>query len=84
MSFLTDAVLGFLYDLAVIALYILPESPFSKLEFQSALSSYSTYMSWINYFVPIGTFLNITTFYLTAVLIWYAVRWLLRLVQYID
>lgn len=79
-----DTILQFLYDLAAIALALLPDSPFAALGLQSAFDTYREWMSWINYFVPVGTMLGILTAYLGCVLIWYGVRWILRLAQYID
>lgn len=78
-----DTIMDFLYDLAVLALAILPDSPFRDID-TSDLGIFGDVMGYVNYFVPISTFLLITTAYLSAVLVWYAVRWILRLVQYID
>lgn len=74
----------YLYDFADDALKLLPDSPFKHLGINDALNEYSQMMGWINYFVPVGTMLGILTTYLTGVGLWYAVRWLLRLAQYID
>lgn len=74
--------MNFLYDLAVLAIGWLPDSPFQQQELD--LSGFGNVMGYINYFVPVGSFLLIALTYLSAVIVWYAVRWILRLVQYID
>jgi hypothetical protein len=79
-----DWILDFLYDLAVLAIGWLPDSPFQTQEFQETLSGFSDLMAQINYFVPIGQMMAITAAYIGAVLIWYGVRWILRFVRYID
>jgi len=79
-----DWIMDFLYDLAVVALMLLPDSPFQSIEFKNGLSAFSDLMSHINYFIPFGQMLGIGAAYITAVAIWYAVRWVLRMVQYID
>jgi hypothetical protein len=84
MGKIVDWLLDFLYAIAQIAIGWLPDSPFQTQGFEDALSSFSGIMSNINYFVPFGGMLAITTVYLSAVLIWYGARWVLRLAQYID
>lgn len=84
MGKIVDWLLDFIYDLAVIAIGWLPDSPFQTGKIAEGLNSFADIMSGINYFVPIGSMIAITVLYLTAVLIWYGVRWILRLAQYID
>lgn len=79
-----DSILDFLYGLAAAALSILPDSPFASLSLDKDLGQYGQIMGWINYFIPVGTMLNIFVLYLAAVLIWYGVRWVLRIAQYIE
>lgn len=73
----------FLVGLAEDALGFLPNSPFANLNLD-ALGQFSLVMGWINYFVPVGAMLNILSVYLVSVGLWYVVRWILRLTQYID
>lgn len=77
-----DAIMEFLVGLVEDAVSILPDSPFASVVVN--LDSYSDIMGYINYVIPVGTILGILTIYLSAVLIWYGVRWLLRFAQYID
>lgn len=76
--------LNWFNDMVMALLLLLPDSPFLKLNDYNTLSDFRQIMGWINYFVPIGWFIAILTTYLTAVLIWYGIRWLLRFAQYID
>lgn len=78
-----DIIMEFLVDFAESALNILPDSPFANLNFDE-LGNFTQIMGWINYVIPVGTIVNILTVYLTCVLVWYGVRWLLRFAQYID
>lgn len=84
MAKLIDWLMDFIYDLAYVALSILPNSPFQTETFVATLSKFSKIMSNINYFIPFGQMLIITTAFLGAVLIWYGVRWILRLSNYIS
>lgn len=77
-----DAVMNFLYEIAVIAIGWLPESPFVNIGV--GFENFRNIMGMINYFVPVGTMLGILTTYLLCVLAWYAARWILRLTKYID
>ena len=79
-----DAILSFLYALASLAIGWLPGSPFQTSEFRDAVKPISDVMGWVNYFVPIGQMLAVFAVYLVAVGVWYVVRWMLRLAQYID
>lgn len=77
-----DKIMEFLYNIAVIAIGWLPESPFVNVGVN--LQGFQKIMGIINYFVPVGTMLGILTLYLGCVLAWYAARWVLRLTRYID
>lgn len=77
-----EYVMDFLYDIAAVALALLPTSPFADIG--TSFAGFETIMSYINYFVPIGPMLAIFTTYLTAVLVWYGIRWILRIAKYID
>lgn len=82
MQKIFDWMMKFLYEFVSIAVGWLPESPFSEVVVE--LTPFHKVMSWINYFVPVGTMLAILTTYLAAVFAWYGVRWILRLAKYID
>lgn len=84
MGKIVDWILDFIYNLAVIAIAWLPDSPFQTADFKQALASFSEIMSNINYFIPFGGMFAITTIYVSAVLVWYAARWVLRIARYID
>lgn len=60
-------------------LNLLPQSPFTW-----DVGALGPYMAYINYFIPFGVLAGIMSTYLVAVLTWYAVRWVLRFVKYID
>lgn len=77
-----DIILNFFLSLVTGAIELLPESPFANIEIE--FNEFHRIMGYINYFVPIGTILSILTLYLTAVGLYYAVRWILRIAQFID
>ncbi|MFD5023411.1 hypothetical protein ACFWMP_31440 [Paenibacillus sp. NPDC058367] len=79
-----DAIITWLEVAARAAILLLPQSPFADLSLAKFPETFGNVMGWINYFVPIGAMLGIMTTYLAAVMIWYTVRWILRLTQYID
>lgn len=83
MGKIVDTLLDWLKDMVIGVLMLLPESPFASLRLDT-MPEFAKVMGWINYFVPIGAMLGIFTTYLAGVLIWYGVRWFLRLAQYID
>ncbi|MCP1187567.1 hypothetical protein [Paenibacillus sp. 1781tsa1] len=78
-----DSILDWLTTMAKAVLLLLPESPFASLKL-ATMPGFADVMGWINYFVPIGPMLTLLTSYLGCVAIWYGVRWVLRLAQYID
>ena len=84
MGKMIDWFMDFIYKLAEWALFLLPDSPFQKEEWLIGLQGFEKIMSYINYFVPFGSMLIIMTVYITAVIMWYVVRWVLRLTRYID
>lgn len=83
MGKIIDALLEWLSDMVTAVLLLLPESPFANLSL-ATVPGFANVMGWINYFVPIGPMLGIFTAYLAAVLIWFGIRWVLRLAKYID
>lgn len=79
-----DWFMDFTYDLTVKALSPLPDSPLQSDEWDSGLNAFEGIMGQINYFVPIGNLFLIMTSYLSAVMVWYGVRWALRFSKFIS
>ena len=80
-----DWLLDFIYEGLEWVFGLLPDSPIQNSGFVADLdNTFVNVMGYINYFVPIGTMLGITVVYLTAVAVWYVVRWFMRLAKYID
>lgn len=75
-------VIDLIVNIATFAMGILPESPFSNQTWD--FSGFQQVIAWINYFLPIGWFVDILSLYLVAIGLWYVVRWFLRLTKYID
>lgn len=61
--------------LAGIIIGLLPATPFTSII--NGLSSFP-YMNWLNWFIPIGKIITITTAWASAVGIYFAVSWILR------
>lgn len=79
-----DKVLDAIYSMLEFFLLLLPNSPIQKTELVVGDGPFREIMSFINYFVPVGTMIGIMSAYIAAVVIWYVVRWILRLGQYIS
>lgn len=79
-----DSILGWLADMVIPLLLLLPESPIQKFNLEGDLEQFGTVLSWINYFLPLDAAAGIMTGYVAAVLIWYGVRWFLRIAKYIQ
>lgn len=75
---LINAVIRALGEVISFFLDLLPDSPFQKLSF-----NLGEVMGYVNYFIPVGMFVDVLGLYLAAVIVWYAVRWVLRFVRYI-
>ncbi|MNJ26028.1 hypothetical protein D3C77_204930 [compost metagenome] len=58
---------------------LLPQTPFTW-----DMGALSPHLGVVNYFIPFAGLITITGVFLTATLAWYAIRWILRLAQYID
>jgi hypothetical protein len=84
MGKVVDWLFDFIYALAAAVLNFLPTSPFQAAGFKDALSTFSGLMSNINYFIPFGSMFTMMSLYVAAALIWYGIRWILRLAQYIE
>lgn len=78
IAFLNYLIKGFA-AIATTLLNLLPQTPFSW-----NLGSLGTYWAYANYFIPFNLLAGITATFLTSVLVWYGLRWVLRFVKYID
>lgn len=79
-----DTLMDAIYALVALALSLLPTSPIQTAVLEMDDGPFRDIMSYINYFVPVGPMLVIMASYLTAVAIWYVVRWMLRIGKYIQ
>lgn len=61
-------------------LSILPDSPFRF----TLDDTFKEYIAYVNYFIPVGTLVAILVTFTTAVAVWYGIRWVMRLVRYIQ
>jgi hypothetical protein len=84
MTAIFNSIMQWFEQLAAVAIAILPDSPFNTLTHTAGFIGFEIIMSNINYFVPIGTFLSIGSAYTAAVLIYYAVRFVLRWTKFIE
>lgn len=82
MGRIWDWIMEMLHGLALAAVAVLPDSPIQTIG--ADWTGFHTIMRYINYFVPIGGMIAIFTAYLGAVLVYYGVRWVLRITRYID
>ena len=60
---------------------VLPSSPISWLQANSEISKY---MSYVNWFVPVYTFIGMMEVWLTAVVIYYVVQVILRWAKIVE
>lgn len=58
---------------------LLPNSPFSW-----DFSWLGSWWGFVNYFIPFQAMASFTLYYVAAVGIWYAVRWIMRIIRYIG
>jgi len=79
---LLEMVVDFIFIPVNMALGILPSSPLRMPD--EIGSQFSEILGYINYFVPVGFFVSTTILYTTSALIYYGVRWLLRIGNYIQ
>jgi hypothetical protein len=74
-----NKLIQFLADAVILLLNILPQTPFSW-----DLGALGPFWGVANYFIPFGAIAGIMATYVTAVAIWYGVRWILRIAKYIS
>jgi hypothetical protein len=65
-----------------VILSLLPNSPFNWSVINDFKSS--AWFQIVNYFIPFSAMLTTLEAYVSAVLIWYMYRWVLRFVKYIG
>lgn len=76
-----DSISEALVSLLIKILEIFPESPFVVIDSieTSSLANFSVIMSYINWFIPVGSFVKIFGVWLSAVAVYYiyqiALRW---------
>lgn len=62
---------------------LLPDSPFLNM-LQNAPPDVSKYLGMLNWLLPVDWVLVTLTAYITAVMVYYAVRWIMRFIRYIQ
>lgn len=76
-----NKILQFLRDIVLNVISLLPDSPFQTLQLPDILRDYIAYL---NYFVPVYDMLCFTLAWLSAILVWYTARWVLRIAKFIQ
>lgn len=79
---LVNYLIEFFAYVVTLVLNVLPNTPFEWDFIQSFLDN--KYVKFASYFVPFDGMLSFMEVYITAVFIWYAYRWVLRFVKYIE
>lgn len=80
MVTIANWLIDLIYTIIMSILNILPDSPFRF----SLDDNIKTYIAYVNYFIPLGTIVTILVAFTTAVGVWYGIRWIMRLVRYIQ
>lgn len=76
-----EAILKVLNSMLTMALELLPDSPFRP--FIDQISGID-YLGYLNYFVPVGDFISLLSAWTTAIVLFYAVSAILRMVKAIN
>ncbi len=76
-----SAILDWLKSAVIAFLELLPESPIQNFATNNDVQEIFGYVNWV---VPIGQILIIMSAILSATIVWYAVRWVLRFARYVD
>ena len=73
--------LGFMNEVLGAIFFFLPDSPF-----QPVISSMGEWewLHWLNWFIPVGTFIHIGELWITAIIGYYAYSAVLRFVRAIE
>lgn len=80
MVTIANWLIDLIYTIIMGLLDILPDSPFRF----TLDDNFKTYIAYVNYFIPVGTLIAILVTFTTAVGVWYGIRWLMRIVRYIQ
>jgi hypothetical protein len=75
-----QAIINALGALIGFFLNLLPDSPFQQQQFEGL----EMLFGYVNWFVPVGDIIVFMGVYLSAVAVWYGVRWVLRFVRYVK
>jgi len=71
------------YDLAEAALSLLPNSPFLFLQ-EMSNSPVVQWLAWLNWFIPINTFVAILEAWCSAILVYYVIQIMMRWAKAIE
>lgn len=80
MVTIANWLIDLIYTIIMSILNILPDSPFRF----TLDDNFKKYIAYINYFIPVGTLVAILLSFTGAVAVWYGIRWLMRLIRYIQ
>ncbi len=72
-----------IYDWIEGALSILPDSPFNFLHNYSN-TPVGQWLKWLNWFIPIGTFVTILELWLSCIIVYYVIQIILRWAKAIE
>ncbi|MGG1310892.1 hypothetical protein [Bacillus smithii] len=80
MVAIANFIIDLIHNMCMWALNILPDSP---LRF-TLDDSVRQYIAYANYFIPFSLMLDVTLAYVAAVSVWYFVRWIMRMIRYVQ
>lgn len=80
MVTIANWLIDLIYTIIMGLLDILPDSPFRF----TLDDTFKRYIGYVNYFIPVGTLVAILVSYTAAVAVWYGIRWVMRLIRYIQ
>lgn len=80
MTTIANFIIDLFVKMCMWALNILPDSP---LRFDVP-DNIRKYIGYANYFIPFSAMLDVTLAYVGAVAVWYFVRWIMRIIRYIQ
>lgn len=80
MGVITDAIL----DGAIAVVNLLPESPFLMIENFPLDSEIAVYLRWLNYFIPVSSWVPVLEAWLFAIAIYYVYAIALRALNVIS
>lgn len=78
-----DGLNSAIYNAIEGALLFLPDSPFQFLQSMSNSVVYQ-WLKWVNWFIPINSFISIFSAWCSAILIWYVFQIILRWAKAIE